>query len=124
MGSSPSRATKENMFDEQMLERLTKDKQEKLKTSYGRFLHRQDLWREHGYKDLWAANRAEHKTPYGKAKRARELKLLEYKLFLAKAQHYFWWFVHNCIAHPMIGVVPVKTTFRFHDYTFDKINLK
>lgn len=38
--------------------------------------------------------------------------------------HHFWWFVHNCIAHPMIGLVPIKKTFEFHDYTSDKINCK
>jgi len=39
-------------------------------------------------------------------------------------EHHFWWFVHNCIAHPMIGVLPIKRTFDFHDYTSDKINCK
>jgi hypothetical protein len=38
--------------------------------------------------------------------------------------HYFWWFVHNCVAHPMIGVAPTKATFAFHDFTSDKINGK
>jgi hypothetical protein len=38
--------------------------------------------------------------------------------------HHFWWFVHNCIAHPMIGLFPVRATFSFHDYTSDKINRK
>jgi len=36
--------------------------------------------------------------------------------------HHLWWFVHNCIAHPMIGVLPVRPTFAFHDYTSKKIN--
>lgn len=112
------------MFSEDFLEKLEKREQEKLKTSYGRFLHRKNLWRDHGYEHLWAANMAEHKDPDGKAKRLRELKLLKFRLVWAQTQHYFWWFVHNCIAHPMIGVIPIKTTFRFHDYTSDKINLK
>lgn len=38
--------------------------------------------------------------------------------------HHFWWFVHNCVSHPAIGVLPVKPTFRFHDWTSDKINSK
>lgn len=38
--------------------------------------------------------------------------------------HLFWWFVHNCISHPIIGICPIKVAFRFHDYTSDKINLK
>lgn len=36
--------------------------------------------------------------------------------------HHFWWFVHNCIAHPAIGVVPLRPTFAFHDFTSKKIN--
>lgn len=36
--------------------------------------------------------------------------------------HHFWWFVHNCIAHPLIGIFPCRRTFAFHDYTSDKIN--
>lgn len=33
------------------------------------------------------------------------------------AAHQFWWFVHNNIAHPLIGVLPIRVFFRFHDYT-------
>lgn len=40
------------------------------------------------------------------------------------AYHHFWWFVHNCISHPLIGILPIKTTFDFHDFTSDKINAK
>lgn len=39
-------------------------------------------------------------------------------------KHHFWWFVHNCIAHPMIGVWPSKKSFDFHDWTSKKINGK
>jgi hypothetical protein len=39
------------------------------------------------------------------------------------AVHHFWWFVHNCVAHPLIGVLPfAKWTFRFHDWTSHRIN--
>ena len=31
--------------------------------------------------------------------------------------HSAWWFVHNCIAHPLIGVFPRRPAFRFHDWT-------
>jgi hypothetical protein len=41
---------------------------------------------------------------------------------LPLAQHYAWWLVHNLIAHPMIGVAPVKVSFRFHDWTSRKLN--
>lgn len=33
----------------------------------------------------------------------------------------FWWVVHNCIAHPVIGLLPFKACFDFHDYTAKKI---
>lgn len=42
--------------------------------------------------------------------------------------HHFWWVVHNCVAHPVIGVVPLVSerakpaAFKFHDYTSRKIN--
>ena len=39
-------------------------------------------------------------------------------------KHHFWWFVHNCIAHPAIGILPNKSTFDFHDWTSKKINGK
>lgn len=38
------------------------------------------------------------------------------------AIHHFWWLVHNCVAHPMIGLAPIKPSFRFHDWTSRKIN--
>lgn len=39
-------------------------------------------------------------------------------------KHHFWWFVHNCLAHPAIGIYPCKNTFDFHDWTSKKINGK
>lgn len=40
------------------------------------------------------------------------------------AWHHGWWIVHNCIAHPLIGIAPIKSFFKFHDYTSHKINAK
>lgn len=37
-------------------------------------------------------------------------------------QHYFWWFVHNCITHPLIGLIPARPFFQFHDWTSVKLN--
>lgn len=31
-----------------------------------------------------------------------------------------WWVVHNCIAHPLVGLLPFAFAFRFHDWTADK----
>lgn len=39
-----------------------------------------------------------------------------------KLRHYGWWFLHNCIAHPMLGVVPCTQTFQLHDWTSKKLN--
>lgn len=36
--------------------------------------------------------------------------------------HHFWWVVHNCISHPLIGIMPIKIFFQFHDWTSRKIN--
>lgn len=41
---------------------------------------------------------------------------------IPRVSHHFWWFVHNVVAHPMIGVLPIKASFDFHDYTSKKIN--
>lgn len=41
---------------------------------------------------------------------------------MSTAMHHVWWLVHNCVAHPMIGVMPINASFRFHDWTSRKIN--
>lgn len=38
-------------------------------------------------------------------------------------KHHFWWLLHNCVAHPLIGIYPSTTTVRFHDYTSRWLNL-
>ncbi len=40
----------------------------------------------------------------------------------ALARHHAWWLVHNLVSHPMIGILPVKATFRFHDWTSYRLN--
>jgi hypothetical protein len=32
-------------------------------------------------------------------------------------EHRAWWLVHNLIAHPLIGILPVRFAFKFHDWT-------
>jgi hypothetical protein len=41
---------------------------------------------------------------------------------LPLAQHYAWWLIHNLVAHPAIGVLPIEATFEFHDWTSRKLN--
>lgn len=36
----------------------------------------------------------------------------------------FWWWVHNVVAHSLIGVLPRRTFFKFHDYTSRKMHGK
>lgn len=40
---------------------------------------------------------------------------------VAQPQLAFWWMMHNCVAHPLIGVLPFKPLFAFHDWTAKKI---
>lgn len=41
---------------------------------------------------------------------------------LPRVKHFVWWLIHNCVAHPIIGVAPVKVAFDFHDWTSRKLN--
>lgn len=34
-----------------------------------------------------------------------------------------WWVFHNVIAHVAIGLVPTKATFRFHDWSAEKMGV-
>lgn len=38
--------------------------------------------------------------------------------------HHFWWFVHNCVAHPLIGICPAKWAFNFHDWTARRMSAR
>jgi hypothetical protein len=38
--------------------------------------------------------------------------------------HRFWWVVHNVLSHPLIGLIPVKVAFKFHDWTSYKMHGK
>lgn len=67
------------------------------------------------------SSREESRTSYGRF----HLRIRKWKRKRGSAaKHHLWWFVHNCVAHPLIGILPVRETFAFHDYTSDRINLK
>lgn len=36
--------------------------------------------------------------------------------------HTFWWVVHNAVAHVLIGFLPLKPFFTFHDYTSRRLH--
>jgi len=38
------------------------------------------------------------------------------------ASHTFWWVVHNVVAHPLIGLLPIRPFFNFHDWTSEKMH--
>ena len=49
------------------------------------------------------------------------------KVFLRKRgliKHYLWWLFHNCIAHPLIGLIPIKVMFRLHDWSSHRMHPK
>jgi hypothetical protein len=39
-----------------------------------------------------------------------------------RIKHWGWWLLHNCITHPLIGVMPIKPMFEFHDWTSRRLN--
>jgi hypothetical protein len=41
---------------------------------------------------------------------------------LPKLQHHVWWLLHNCLAHPAIGFIPCRWTFKLHDWTSHRLN--
>jgi hypothetical protein len=41
---------------------------------------------------------------------------------LPELRHLAWWLLHNCVAHPAIGIAPSSRTFAFHDWTSRKLN--
>lgn len=43
---------------------------------------------------------------------------------LPRVRHFGWWLLHNCVAHPILGVCPVRKTFELHDWTSKKLNHK
>ena len=40
----------------------------------------------------------------------------------SSGRHAFWWWLHNCVAHPLIGVMPRRFAFEFHDWTSRKLH--
>lgn len=41
---------------------------------------------------------------------------------LPNIRHFGWWFLHNCVAHPIMGLLPFAFAFEFHDWTSRKLN--
>ncbi len=58
--------------------------------------------------ERFAARQARFITRYGRS---------------GSVRHVGAWLVHNCIAHPLLGLKPGATTLRIHDATADWLNL-
>lgn len=101
------------MFD---FERYEAKLRERLKTSHGRFWHRLDGWKDHVNRHIWRTTRA------GSPERIKAFENYKQAVFKVHLVHHFWWFVHNVICHPLIGICPIKPFFEFHDFTSRKIN--
>ena len=45
-----------------------------------------------------------------------------YKGHNPRLRHYGWWLLHNVVAHPILGIIPCRLTFAFHDWTSSRLN--
>jgi hypothetical protein len=43
---------------------------------------------------------------------------------LGVLMHAGWWWAHNCVAHPILGLVPHRRSVWLHDWTSDHLNLR
>jgi len=53
--------------------------------------------------------------------RERERRFVQSGKVFPKFRHWFWWIVHNALAHGML-VAPCRFTFWFHDWTSKRLN--
>lgn len=42
--------------------------------------------------------------------------------FLPRLRHDVWWWMHNVVSHPLLGVWPSEAAIWLHDYTSLKLN--
>lgn len=52
----------------------------------------------------------------------REPDVPKFRILHPVIEHHFWWLLHNNIAHTLIGLIPIKWFFEFHDWTSKKLN--
>ena len=63
-----------------------------------------------------------HKHGFDKPEDGSENRYDERRERQPAARHTFWWLLHNCVAHPLIGIVPKRFAFEFHDWTSRKLH--
>lgn len=68
--------------------------------------------------------RAEEATHFGAEYRHqyRINKWRRAERFFPKLRHDAWWFLHNVVSHPLLGLWPSKEAIWLHDYTSQKLN--
>lgn len=49
-------------------------------------------------------------------------KVPKFRIIPPIVEHHLWWLLHNCITHVLIGLIPIKWFFSFHDWTSKKLN--
>lgn len=54
---------------------------------------------------------------------ARRARWCQRHKVLPLARHQVWWLLHNCVAHPWLGVSPSPRALWFHDFTSKRLNL-
>lgn len=68
--------------------------------------------------DETAADAVEAATgPFSRSEDGSEQRYIDRRTKQPWAAHTFWWALHNVVSHPLIGLVPIKLFFRFHDWT-------
>lgn len=61
---------------------------------------------------------------YGSEQRYEDRAKVHMDTYGHKKRYLFWWLVHNCVAHPLIGFFPCRRMFDLHDWTSAKINVR
>lgn len=56
------------------------------------------------------------KTSYERFRYRTEAWRLRAKKF-GQVRHMFWWLLHNCVIHLLIGILPIKPLFDLHDWS-------
>ncbi len=65
---------------------------------------------------------SEEPAPFSQTEEGSQDRFDKRKREVPWLKHTFWWLVHNCVAHPLIGVLPFTPLFKFHDWTSVKMH--
>jgi hypothetical protein len=65
---------------------------------------------------------SERRFVHSAVKNGQSMPWQDQKVTVPWVKFRFWWWVHNVVAHSLIGVLPRRTFFRFHDYTSRKMH--